>query len=189
MAKHALLILNVVPRALRGKVNEEVLERLLSCVSRMVSFARGRGIPLVFVVDLHLIGAERGCADFKSALHELVTVEELRPRRGDHVICKRNYDAFAFTDLDLLLRELSIDTIILVGAFTHLSVQQTAMGALYRRYRVIVPAECVADESEYWHGVGLRYMRERAGADVVSLGQLMKRLEHEISREECPRYL
>ena len=42
-------------------------------------------------------------------------VEELRPREGDYLIAKRRYSCFFGTDLEILLRGLDVQTLLLVG--------------------------------------------------------------------------
>ncbi|PLJ77833.1 cysteine hydrolase family protein [Infirmifilum sp. SLHALR2] len=184
MSKYAVLVVDMLEEFVRGRLRAENAERIIPCIKRLIDFARSRGIPVVYAVDQHYQGI-----DFETKLWgphaikgstEAKVVPELSPTEKDFIVNKRRYDAFVFTDLDMLLRELEVDTVIVTGIHTHICVQQTALGAFYRGYKVIVPLECVAAASDEWHKVGLEYMREFAGAEVISLETLLKRLDIEL---------
>lgn len=63
---------------------------------------------------------------------------------SDYIIPKRRYDGFFQTDLDLTLRELGVDTLIVVGADTNICVLQTLAGAYFRGYKTVVAADATA---------------------------------------------
>ncbi|MBZ5782378.1 cysteine hydrolase family protein, partial [Klebsiella aerogenes] len=71
-------------------------------------------------------------------------IADLSPQVGDQVLIKRRYSAFFATDLDLLLRGMGVDTVVLTGVATDVCVRATAQDAMQLDYRVIVPRECVA---------------------------------------------
>jgi ureidoacrylate peracid hydrolase len=62
----------------------------------------------------------------------------------DIVVPKRRYSAFFGTDLDLLLRERTIATVIVTGVVTNICVRSTVHDAFFLGYEVVVPVECVA---------------------------------------------
>ena len=55
---------------------------------------------------------------------------------------------FFETDLDLRLRELAIDHLIITGVVTNICVRSTAHDAFFRGYDVVIPVECVAATSD-----------------------------------------
>jgi nicotinamidase-related amidase len=184
MPKHAVLIIDMLEEFVRGRLRAEKAEQIIPHIKRLLDYAHSKNIPVIHVIDQHYQNI-----DFEERLwgphalkgsSESRIVSELTPSPGDFVIPKRRYDAFEYTDLDLLLRELGVDTLIVAGIHTHICVQQTVMGAFYRGYRVIVPLECVAAASDEWHKVGLQYMQDFAGAELVGLDTLLKRLEVEL---------
>lgn len=65
----------------------------------------------------------------------------LGPQPGDIVLRKRRFDAFLGTDLDLILRQQQIDTLIIVGTSTSIGTETTARCAVTRDYRVIYPSD------------------------------------------------
>jgi nicotinamidase-related amidase len=69
---------------------------------------------------------------------------ELGPEPGDVVIDrKRRLSIYRDTDLDLTLRELDIDTVVLTGIDTSTSVLCAAFESLNRDLRTIVVSDCV----------------------------------------------
>src|SRR5690606_32151724 len=62
---------------------------------------------------------------------------ELAPAPGDHVIKKHRYSGFYGTDLDIILRDCGIDTVIVSGTTTENFCHATARDAMFRNYRVV----------------------------------------------------
>lgn len=96
--------------------------------------ARETGIPIVFIQEIHradlvdfgreLDGSEDiHCLDDnpETALAKEVTGF----REGDYLIQKRRYSAFYGTDLEILLRGLGADTLLLTGGLTDVCVHYT----------------------------------------------------------------
>jgi ureidoacrylate peracid hydrolase len=72
-------------------------------------------------------------------------VDDLKPEPGDHIMPKHRYSGFYATDLDELLRDLGIDTLIVTGCTTSVCVDSTVRDAFYRDYRCLVLEDCVAE--------------------------------------------
>ena len=62
---------------------------------------------------------------------------ELAPVPGEHVIKKHRYSGFFGTDLDIILREWGVDTVIISGTTTENCCHATARDAMFRNYRVV----------------------------------------------------
>ncbi|HXT81081.1 MAG TPA: isochorismatase family cysteine hydrolase [Acetobacteraceae bacterium] len=69
---------------------------------------------------------------------------ELAPAPGEHVIKKHRYSAFFGTDLDIILREWGIDTIIISGTTTENCCLSTARDAMFHNYRVAFLSDATA---------------------------------------------
>jgi len=81
-------------------------------------------------------------------------VDELKPAPGEHVIWKRRSNAFYGSDLELVLRGLGVDTVILTGVVTNGCIANTARGAQERNFHVIILGDCCAtmmpEDDEYF---------------------------------------
>ena len=69
---------------------------------------------------------------------------ELAPAPGEHVIKKHRYSGFFGTDLDIILREWGIDTVIISGTTTENCCHATARDAMFRNYRVVFLSDATA---------------------------------------------
>jgi L-ascorbate metabolism protein UlaG (beta-lactamase superfamily) len=82
--------------------------------------------------------------------------EEVKPL-PDEPIVKSSVDKFFNTDLENILRDRGIETVILVGTSAHGAVLHTATGAASRGFKVIVPVDGMSSSDAYaeqytaWH--------------------------------------
>jgi biuret amidohydrolase len=135
-------------------------------VVRVVDACQAAGVPVVFTREVHrrdlvdfgreLDGDERIHGLEGDAGSELV--EELRLREGDHVIAKRRSSCFFGTDLEILLRDLHVQTLLLVGGLTDVSVHYTFADARQRDYHVRVLEDCVFGSTVERHNAALSAM-------------------------------
>src|SRR5262249_57808048 len=73
------------------------------------------------------------------------------PSEGDLVVTKSRINAFAGTDLALLLRARDIDTLVLFGIATSGVVLATTLAAADADYRLFIVKDCCADLDESVH--------------------------------------
>jgi biuret amidohydrolase len=71
------------------------------------------------------------------------------------VTTKKRYDCFLHTDLELALRSLAIDTLLLTGVNTNSCVLATATAASVRDFSVVVMSDCVATMDDQLHKAAL----------------------------------
>ena len=102
----------------------------------------------------------RGLAEspgFNSGTPGMEVMPGLEPQGDDIVIEKERASAFAGTELDIVLRAMGIDTLILTGAWTNFSVESTARYATDMGYRVIVASDGTSSIGEEWHQAAIGY--------------------------------
>jgi nicotinamidase-related amidase len=140
----------------------ELVERVV----RVVEASRAAGVPVVFTQEVH----RRDLVDFGRELdgdegvHCLEgdpgteLVEELRPREGDYLIAKRRYSCFFGTELEILLRGLDVQTLLLVGGLTDVCVHYTFADAHQWDYHVRVLEDCVLGSTVERHNASLSAM-------------------------------
>jgi nicotinamidase-related amidase len=78
--------------------------------------------------------------------------------RPDYELDQPRFSAFHGTPLEVLLRSLDIDTVVLTGIVTHGGVEATARDALIRDFSVVILEDCVAAFDEELHLASLRGM-------------------------------
>ena len=90
-------------------------------------------------------------------------IPELAPIPGEIVIDKPGKGAFFATDLDLILRNRGIRTLIVCGVTTEVCVHTTVREANDRGYRCIVVADACASYFPEFHAVALRMIAAQGG--------------------------
>jgi nicotinamidase-related amidase len=93
-------------------------------------------------------------------------VDLLAPSAEDYSIFKPRHSAFYGTPLEFLLEELGTESIIVTGLATDMCVSATAQDAYVRKFRLWVPADCVAADDEEHERQSLDHMRRTMKADI-----------------------
>jgi nicotinamidase-related amidase len=93
--------------------------------------------------------------------HEIIP--ELYPAENEPVIDKPGKGAFYQTDLDLMLRNRGIDTLLVCGVTTEVCVNTTVREANDRGYRCIVLSDCCASYFPQFHEMGLAMIKAQGG--------------------------
>ena len=70
---------------------------------------------------------------------------ELSPHPSDLLVSKHRYSGFFETDLDELLRQKGIKTLVFTGCTTSVCVESTLRDAFYRDYRCLLLSDCTAE--------------------------------------------
>jgi gluconolactonase len=89
--------------------------------------------------------------------------EGLEPREGDHVVEKMRMNGFYETRLDILLRGLGAETLIITGAWTNMSIEHTARHAADAGYRAVVASDGTSTVSDEWQHAALSYAMQNVG--------------------------
>jgi ureidoacrylate peracid hydrolase len=71
-------------------------------------------------------------------------VEDLAPKKNEMRIFKHRYSGFFQTDLDLVLKDLACDQLVIFGVVTNICVRSTVHDAFFNGYTVVVPEDCCA---------------------------------------------
>jgi nicotinamidase-related amidase len=152
---------------------------------RVVTAARSAGLPVIFVQELH----RRTLVDFGRELDGAEGVhclegspgaqflDDLRPRDDEYYIPKRRYSAFFCTDLEILLKGLKVETLVLIGFLTDVCVHYTGADAHQHDYRIRVVRECVAGSSVEAHNASLNALEYLQSGTVISLQQMLDALQ------------
>jgi len=139
----------------------------MTLARQLVDKAHERGIPVIFIQEAHradLVDFGREL-DGDETVHCLeddprteLAVEQMDIRPTDYTIKKRRYSAFFGTDLEILLKGLKAETLILCGGLTDVCVHYTFADAHQSDYFCRVVEDCVAGSSIEAHEASLRAM-------------------------------
>ena len=112
-------------------------------------------------------------------------VEGLEPQHSDFVVEKLRMNAFHGTRLDPLLRGLAIDTLVIAGAWTNMSVEHTARHAADAGYRVVVASDGTSTLNVEWQAAALGYALTHV-ATVLTCAEIKATLKSDARCGERP---
>lgn len=133
-----------------GKMVLPGYEKLLGPQNDVIRTLRAAGGTVIYIVDAHRPQLRRDREFLKRTPHCIEgtpgcdIVPELDRAPSDIVVLKRRFSGFFNTDLDLTLRDMMVDTVIVMGVVTNICVRSTVHDAFFQGYRVIVPQDCCA---------------------------------------------
>lgn len=169
----ALLMIDVI-NDLEFEGGERLLERALPMARALATLkrrAKEAGVPVVYVNDNYgrwqsdfAKTVEHACAE---GVRGRPIARLLRPDGDDYFVLKPKHSGFFSTTLDTLLQYLGARTLVLTGVATNICVFFTANDAYMRDYRLVVPEDCVAAESETLDRHALAQMRTVLKADTT----------------------
>ena len=180
MSEFAVIVVDMLNDFVTGTLKAERAPKIISNIQKLLKFARGEGMPVIYANDAHLRKIDK---EFQLWGEHAVTgtkgaqvIDELKPEEGDYVISKRRYSGFFGTDLDLLLRELGVKSLIVTGIATDVCVQHTVADAYFRGYDVLLPEDSVQAFTDEEHKYGLEYAKRCYNAEILRTDDLIKRL-------------
>jgi nicotinamidase-related amidase len=159
-------------------------ERMVARIARVIAAARKAKVPVIFSQEVHRASGVDGGRLLWDGRSGWVTgkhprakpgeapsapciegtkgfeiVDELAPEADDIRILKRRFSIFVGTELDMVLRRLGIDTLLIVGVCADVCVLWTTGDAYQRDYRVHVLEDCVAGTSADGQAAALKIIR------------------------------
>lgn len=148
---------------------------------RLVDAAREAGLPVVWTRHTFRVGQidrparlapgfPRVAAPLQRGSWDAAIVPTLGLAETDTVIDKNRFDAFLYTDLELVLRALAVERLVVAGVVTYACVETTVRSANQRDFDVQVASDCTAG-AEPFHTNSLAVMAA-AFADVTPWREL-----------------
>lgn len=127
------------------------------------------GDSLIHLRPSHVEGRSlRGTTDFE-------VISALAPRLGEIVVDKSGFGAFTSSNLDVLLRNAGISSIVMTGVSTNACVLVSALGAFDLGYSVHVVSDACAAAEERQHDTSLKVM-EWLGLNIVTTKAVMSEI-------------
>ena len=162
-------------------------QNVVENVKRLAEAARQAGMPVIHVLYI----VEEGAPGLRQNAPLFVGVKEanalvrgswgaapvdgLEPRPGDHVVEKMRMNGFYNTRLDILLRGLGAETIVITGAWTNMSIEHTARHGADAGYEVFVVSDGTSTTGEEWQNAALNYAMTNV-ATVIATGEAVRAL-------------
>jgi ureidoacrylate peracid hydrolase len=139
------------------------LEAVTAANADLIAAARAADVPViytrhVFREDLMDVPARTKRllpGDLKLLIRgswDADVIDELTPQAGDRIIDKNRYDAFLYTDLELVLRAMGIKRLLVTGVVTSVCVESTVRSAEMRDFDVYVASDCTSAAPDLHEG-------------------------------------
>jgi gluconolactonase len=144
-------------------------QNVVGNVADLAAACRAAGVPVIhvwYLVEPGAAGLKQNAPLFQGVKEANALVrgtwgaapaEGLEPQDGDHVVEKMRMNGFYETRLDILLRGLRADTIIVSGAWTNMSIEHTARHGADAGYEVVVPSDGTSTTGDEWQNAALNY--------------------------------
>ena len=153
----------------------------LAVTAKLLAEFRSRALPIFFTTVAYEPNL-RDAGQFVAKVPALsilikgsdwVKVDEgIRPRPSEQVVVKKYASAFFDTMLDMELRGLGVDTLIIVGCTTSGCIRASAIDSMQHGFHTVVVRDAVGDRAKDPHEVNLFDIDAKYG-DVVSSGEVL----------------
>jgi len=140
----ALLVLDVAKHTCNNEVRPRCIQ-MLPKVKQLMTKVRSKGMTVIYALGIQPTPG---------------TPADIWPEAamvGEEPWVRSGPDKFLKTDLEKILTERGIKTVVVTGAASHGAVLYTIGGSVFRGLKVIVPVDVIAAESTYaeqytvWH--------------------------------------
>lgn len=186
--KKALLVLDLINEiihpdgqyASHGYLEQAERRHVLENTAVAIRRARAAGIPVIYVV----VGFSPSYVEWPA--HSPVFAEAKRDRRiilgewstrihdsiaplvGEPVVSKHRISPFYQTNLELLLRQYGVDTLLLTGVSTEFVVLTTALEAHDRDFQVVVLEDATTSSTDELHDAAVKLLARVARVTSVA---------------------
>ena len=144
--------------------------RISKNIASLKKKAKKAGVPVIYVND----NFGKWQSDFKKLLRHSISkasrgrpiAEKLKPDDEDYFVLKPKHSGFYSTTLDVLLKYLGAEMLILTGVTTDICILFTANDAYMRDFHLLIPRDCVAANDRKTSEKTLDYMEKILDADT-----------------------
>jgi ureidoacrylate peracid hydrolase len=157
------------------RIDMPFLSSTIPTTKRLIEAFRNAGRPVIYLA--HVVKADYSDAAFPywrgstmkktSFLVEgswgAQVVDELAPRREEHLVVKKGFGGFSNTPMDTILRNYGATTCVVCGVTTCVCVSTTVRGGVEYNYRMIVVRDAVAEVNREQHESELKTLQRVFG--------------------------
>jgi gluconolactonase len=166
-----------------GAPAHAIAQNAVANVADLAAACRAAGVPVIhvwYIVEKGASGLRQNAPLFQGVKEADALVrgtwgaapaEGLEPQDGDHVVEKMRMNGFYETRLDILLRGLGADQLIITGAWTNMSIEHTARHGADAGYEVVVASDGTSTTGDEWQNAALNYAMTNV-AKVASCAEI-----------------
>jgi len=155
-------------------------EKITKNINDLILDARNKHIPIIWIKQEHKADLSDANLHTKKTNRKITIrgtfgaqiLDKLNRQEDELIIIKKRYSAFFRTELEKLIKEKHIDTLILCGINTHACIRTTAIDAFQRDIEVIIAKDCIGSWNKKHHDISLSYFENNMGIRILSNKQL-----------------
>jgi gluconolactonase len=152
-----------------GAPAHAIAQNAVANVADLAAACRAAGVPVIhiwYIVEKGAPGLKQNAPLFEGVKEADALVrgtwgaapaDGLEAQEGDHVVEKMRMNGFYDTRLDILLRGLGAETIVITGAWTNMSIEHTARHGADAGYQVVVASDGTSTTGDEWQQAALNY--------------------------------
>jgi gluconolactonase len=152
-----------------GAPAHAIAQNAVANVADLAAACRSAGVPVIhvwYIVEKGAPGLRQNAPLFQGVKEADALVrgtwgaapaDGLEAQDGDHVVEKMRMNGFYDTRLDILLRGLGAETIVITGAWTNMSIEHTARHGADAGYEVVVASDGTSTTGDEWQQAALNY--------------------------------
>jgi nicotinamidase-related amidase len=170
----------------KGGIDVSHMRRVIEPSRRLLAAARRAGVPVVWTRHGYKDGRDAGPfmehrpflrnGGLRQGTWGYEIHDDLEVRPEDWTVEKGRLSAFFNTNLELVLRGLHAETVLIGGVLTNQCIAATSKDAMFRDFKPIVVAECTGTTLPHLHEPALEMIRVGWG-EVRSLAETEAELE------------
>jgi gluconolactonase len=152
-----------------GAAAHATAQNVVENVKGLAEACRRAGVPVIhvwYIVEQDAPGLKQNAPLFEGVKSTNALVrgswgakpaKGLEPKPGDFVVEKMRMSGWQGTRLETLLAGLGVDTIVVTGAWTNMSIEHTARTGADKGFYVVVPEDCCSTMNADWHNASINY--------------------------------
>lgn len=162
--------------------------KIVRNIKKILENFRNKNLPIIFVkrehrksgvdidkVRLEVFKKSNGLITENDKSSEII--KDLKPLKNEILVIKRRWSAFFGTELEILLKRLKIENLIVTGVQTPNCIRATVYDALSLDYNVIVISDATASSSKKIQKYNLFDM-ENMGVKLSSTEEIINMIQN-----------
>lgn len=187
--KVALLVVDMQEEFVNpgGKLWVPNAYKQINSIKNLIETFRKLKLPVIFSAHVHHPdGLDKGLmfdewpkirnGALKEGTKGVEIYSEIGPLPNEKIIFKHRYSAFYNTDLELTLRNIGVDTIVICGTMTNYCCLSTAIDAFSRDFKVVFGSDVNSMDNDEIQDSILKTIRRGFGR-VLSCEEIIKIIE------------
>ena len=170
---------------------------LIQSMQALLNWARSEKNPIFHVATIVAEDGsnamphwkKRNTAQCRVGSKGVMAPSQLEPLAKERIFQKQFFNAFDDPNLELSLRAASIETLVIMGLYTHACIREAVLGAYSRGYKVLIPLDCVGSYDQLHAYSTIEWLNDRAAicssSDLIISGLTTDGITKQISDRKC----